>query len=565
MKRILFLFLLLSLTVAGLRAQQEERAAQQILEQRGEVYFSFIPKPFNSLEQISGIISIDRINADGRVYAYANAREFNRFQGLKLSWRLEQETLLPLQGLMAPSMAAFMQSWNIYPTYDQYDSLMHKLATDYPSICRYHEIGNTPGGHKIMLLQLGDNVAQHEKEPRLLYTSSMHGDELTGYVLMLRLAHYLLSNYGQDARVDSLMNNVEIWINPLANPDGAYYTADSTVISAKRYNYNFVDLNRNYPDPYAGQHPYGNSWQPETQYFMALADSLEFNVSANFHGGAEVMNYPWDCWSKLPADVDWWLYVCRQYADSAQANGPQNYFTVPSGTGVINGYQWYPIFGGRQDFMNYFQHCREVTVELSGAKMPAVNDLPIFWNANFVSLMNYMEQARYGLRGVITDSISGKPLKARVFITGHDQDSSHVWSRQSGGDYYRYLDSGFYDITYWAPHYKAKTISNVHIQRDSSTVVNVALAKDYTAMGELPQFDFLLYPNPVQDVLFIHSAKEVQYARLYSLEGRELKQWNLNSAKEFQLKAGDFPAGIYFLELISREGERAVRRIVLHE
>jgi hypothetical protein len=460
-----------------------------------------------------------------------------------------------------------MQSWDSYPTYSQYDSLMHKLAADYPAICRYHEIGTTPGGHKIMLLQLGDQVGQHEKEPRLLYTSSMHGNELTGYVLMLRLVNYLVSNYGQDARVDSLMNNVELWINPLANPDGAYFTADSSISNAKRYNYNFVDLNRNYPDPYAGLHPDGNSWQSETQYFMALADSLQFNMSANFHGGAEVMNYPWDCWSKLPADADWWLYVCHQYADSAQANGPQNYFKGPSGangSGVINGYQWYPIFGGRQDFMNYFRHCRELTIELSLAKIPAGSDLPLFWNANFASLMNYMEQARYGLRGVITDSVSGKPLKGRVLISGHDKDSSHVWSRQSAGDYYRYLDSGRYDVTFWAPHYKAKTISNVCIQRDSTTVLNVALAKDYTALDVPEQFDFRLSPNPVREVLYIQSAVELQYVRLYNLEGRELKSWNINSEKDIQIKIYDFPAGIYFVELISREGERLVRKIILY-
>jgi len=50
-----------------------------------------------------------------------------------------------------------------------------------------------------------------------MYTSSMHGDELTGYVLMLRLIDSLLSTYGTNPRVTNLVNNFEIWINPLAN------------------------------------------------------------------------------------------------------------------------------------------------------------------------------------------------------------------------------------------------------------------------------------------------------------------------------------------------------------
>ena len=38
-----------------------------------------------------------------------------------------------------------------------------------------------------MIVQISDNVGKKENEPSFLYTSSMHGDELAGYVLMLRL------------------------------------------------------------------------------------------------------------------------------------------------------------------------------------------------------------------------------------------------------------------------------------------------------------------------------------------------------------------------------------------
>ena len=52
---------------------------------------------------------------------------------------------------------------------------------------------------------------------------------------MLRLADYLLKNYQTKHRVRNLVDNLEIWINPLANPDGTYRTGN-IITSPTRYN-----------------------------------------------------------------------------------------------------------------------------------------------------------------------------------------------------------------------------------------------------------------------------------------------------------------------------------------
>lgn len=87
---------------------------------------------------------------------------------------------------------------------------------------------------------------------------------------------------------------------------------------------------------------------------MSLADNYFFNLSANFHGGAEVVNYPWDTWSRLHTDNTWWIFVSRQYADTAHAHSPTGYM-AGFNNGITNGYAWYRITGGRQDYMTYFQ------------------------------------------------------------------------------------------------------------------------------------------------------------------------------------------------------------------
>jgi len=234
-----------------------------------------------------------------------------------------------------------------------------------------------------------------------------------------------------------------------------------------------VDLNRNYPDPQDGPHPDGNSWQDETLMFMGLSDSIDFNLSSNLHTGAVVANYPWDTWIQLTADDNWWQHICNEYADTCQYYGSSNYFTGFD-DGIVNGYDWYEVDGGRQDYMNYFKHCREFTLELSNDKTPNPLDLPYYWNANKNSFYNFMEQSLYGLRGIITDSITGLPLKAKVEIIGHDEDSSHVFSSLQIGNYHRYIYQGSYQFTFSKSGYHTKTI-NASIINNNFTVQDVQL------------------------------------------------------------------------------------------
>ena len=85
-----------------------------------------------------------------------------------------------------------------------------------------------------------------------------------------------------------------------------------------------------------------------------------------------------------------------------------------------------------------------------------------------------MEQSLYGLRGIITDSITGIPIKAKVEILGHDVDSSHVYSNLPIGNYHRYLIQANYDVTFSKNGYHSKTI-NTTILNNNTTIQNVQL------------------------------------------------------------------------------------------
>ena len=447
---------------------------ENIFGDKTELYFSFDFKSKSKMDMVSKLISIDHKSSKEKIYAYANKTEFSEFLKLEIDYKIEEEAIYK------PNNST-RSTWDYYPSYAEYESMMQTFADSFPSICQLHNLGTLSSGHKILAVQISDNVGLDENEPSFLYTSSMHGNELTGYVLMLRLIDEILNGYGTNSTYTYLVDEVDIWINPLANPDGAYASGNNSVSGATRNNANSVDLNRNYPDIIDGPNPDGNSWQEETVIFLDLADSVHFNLSCNLHTGAEVFNYPWDRWSNLAADDDWWQYVSAQYADSAQDNSSNGYFNDLN-NGITNGWDWYEINGGRQDFMNYFKFCREATLELSSNKIPPGSFLPYYWNANAPSLLNYIKQSTYGLRGIITDSLTGTPLEAKVEIIGFDVDSSHVYSDLPIGNYHRYLIQGNYQVTFSKSGYNSKTV-DVAINDGLPTYLDVQLSNSNNSVG----------------------------------------------------------------------------------
>ena len=376
-KKILSFCLFALMGMSGV-AQSDQAMVDNLFQKKVEVYLSFDLPSEATLKDINEFLSLDHNPVrEGRVYAYANRQTFAKFLTYGLNY-----TILPSPGELfkpdmrdesAGEMLPCNETWDAYPTYDDYLTLMYAYPAFFPDICALEYIGFSKDGREILALRISDNVHEEEDEPEVFYTSTMHGDETAGFPLMLRLIDHLLCNYNSDPDLTYLVNNIDIYINPLANPDGTYTDDNSTVAGATRANANGYDLNRNYPDPEDGPNPDGGPYQAETEAFMEYEAAHDFVLSANFHGGAEVFNYPWDTWTEDPADLSWWQCVGTDYATSCQDNSPSGYFMLFGG--VTNGFDWYEVDGGRQDYMNYYHRCRESTIELSDIKLLPGNQL----------------------------------------------------------------------------------------------------------------------------------------------------------------------------------------------
>ncbi len=302
----------------------------------------------------------------------------------------EADTQAPKVVNMATTLDE-MDSWDRYPTYEVYVAMMERFADDYPTLCRLDTIGTSVQGRLILSLAItgtGDTTGR----PEFFYSSTMHGDEVTGFYLMLRLCDTLLGSYGSSADITSLLNRSRIYINPLANPDGTYHAGNHTVAGAMRYNANYVDLNRNYPDPF-GTDPL-DPLQVENEVMINYVQNHHFLLSANLHGGSEVMNYPWDSYTSyelLNEHADWWKAVCKRFVDTCRRYDSQRFYDV-NHSGYINGGDWYVIRNGRQDYFNYYCGLRELTMELSTAKTLSSDRLPHYWYCQSHALINYIKE-----------------------------------------------------------------------------------------------------------------------------------------------------------------------------
>jgi murein tripeptide amidase MpaA len=545
-----------------------EKNADYYLNSRDEVYFKF-PAGGQNINLLTRIISIDNLK-DDTVYAYANRKEFERFSELNIPIMV----LIP-PGLQKPVKMSLtakdMKDWNSYPSYGAYLDLMSNFASNYPALCQIYEIDTSLQGRKLLFAKISDNVTQKEAEPEFMFTSSIHGDELTGYILCLHLIDYLLSNYGTDPLVTRLIDSVEIWINPLANPDGTYFGGNDNITGARRENANGADLNRNFPDPDTTDgpdpdHPDGEAWQPETQAMMNFIQAHDFVFSANYHGGSEVMNYPWDTWFKRHPDDTWFQNVSLNYADTAKKYGGQAYFSDPSPNGITDGYDWYTIAGGRQDYMTYFGHGREITIEVSGIKIPDTTELPVYWDYNRSAMLHYIENCLYGIRGIITDSVTHEPLHARVEIIGHDADSSHIYSDLANGNYHRMIAPGTWNLKFSATGYKDKIIEDVVVNNYTSQVwLNVALAVKDSGPVNLHEQNAGIFQCRIDQnlTLLIDLPEEGKMdISVFDLNGKVMYHNNTfrtSGRSAIQLPYNDLTHGIYFCRINFKGSTQTVK------
>lgn len=103
---------------------------------------------------------------------------------------------------------------------------------------------------------------------------------------------------------------------------------------------------------------------------------------------------------------------------------------------------WSPVKGGAQD-MNYWKYgCMECTMEVSCCKYPPASSLEQYWKDNSASLVEYLNQANTGIRGIIKFQNGNTGVNLTVSFDSREP----YFKTSSDGEYYRILLPGSYKL-----------------------------------------------------------------------------------------------------------------------
>ena len=569
MKRVfLFLFLIFFVFVG---ITQNNHDLKRVVEQWPGVFLNVTVNSKKEVQDLMNHFSIERgdVTRNGDQYyvkIWMTKVYVDLFIEKEILYTIDSSSLSISEPKPALTMATTvdqMGSWNRYPTYSVYLQMMNNFQTNFPELCEIDTIlANTTLNHKILAARISTTLGTSQNKPAFLYSSSMHGDEICGYVLMLRLIDYILNNQS-DTLVKRILDHVDLYICPLENPDGTFPISNTTVSGSVRSNAAGYDLNRSYP--IVGYSTQPNVSISEITSMLQFIEEKKIMMAANFHGGAELYNYAWDSYTSSQLehpDRDWWIQIGNQFLDTIRMYAPSTYFDDEGG--VTNGGDWYVVTGSKLDCLNYYHQCRDVTIEISLQKQTNSTNLPNYWNYLNRSLLDYIYQSSLGISGLITDSLTQDPIEALVFISSHDNNQSCVYSFLPSGKYYRPIQTGSYNVTFSSPGYRSKTLF-VTVQNGDRVIQDVSLVPNNYGISET-DFDanISIYPNPSKDYLKIDFSKLSEMEKrisFISMKGDILKT-EITSESVTIIDLKNFSSGIYFVR-IEIKGEVILKKVVV--
>jgi hypothetical protein len=235
------------------------------------------------------------------------------------------------------------RDFGYYLTYYEMQDTLLALATAYPGICTTFSLGLTSQGRSIWCLKISDHAGTTEDEPACFFNGATHAREPLSTQCCVAFAARLLSEYGRDSVSTWLVDNREIYVVPVMNPDGYVYNSDSGgAVSNWRKNRRSpappdvgVDLNRNYgykwgydnwgsshrpqDETYRGPAPFS---EPETQAIRDFLATCKPHTGMDLHTYGQYNMYPWAYGNVRPPDQA----MLEEVVDTFQSN---NHYPLP--------------------------------------------------------------------------------------------------------------------------------------------------------------------------------------------------------------------------------------------
>jgi len=390
------------------------------------------------IKDISTAKILEDLKLNGDYYAdhailFVTPKEADMLQSVGLNYQINISDL-------SHHYHDFWEMKTDYHTYQEIVDLADSLVANFPDICMKKIYGTSLQGRELAALKISDNVGTDENEAEVFFDAGIHGDEIGGPENVIRFARDLCRKYEDDPLVTDLVNTREIWIYYMVNPDGRE--------NMSRYNANGVDCNRDYGymwDSWGGST--GAFSQIETKSLRNCSFENQFVVHTSYHSGTEYISCPWSYRSSTPHDAAQNLQLAGVYSD---VSGYANLEYGQGNTGM------YAINGSTKDGNYGTAGSITWSMEISYQKQPPASKIMQYYNWNYPSMLAMIEYAGYGLEGVVTDAITGAPVRANIFVNDYMQ----TYSDSTAGDFHKYVLPGKYSIKVVANGYESQVSSD---------------------------------------------------------------------------------------------------------
>jgi hypothetical protein len=227
-----------------------------------------------------------------------------------------------------------------YHTYEEMLQVLNTVADRYPDITRLYNIGESwetihKGAERyIWAMKISDEPdTEDDTEPDVFFVGVHHAREVITVEIPLYYINYMTENYGSDPEVTYMVDNREIWLVPMMNPDGHYCVQNENSMWRKNMNRNGspfsffwgVDPNRNYSykwgyddagsspfkfmETYRGTAPLS---EPENQVIADFFEAHDFTISLSFHSYGELFLFPWSYDNLNTVDHDAFCEIGRE-------------------------------------------------------------------------------------------------------------------------------------------------------------------------------------------------------------------------------------------------------------
>jgi hypothetical protein len=371
---------------------------------------------------------------EGYVDVIASAEELAGLQDL--GYRLEVIAEDAYAGI-----AALPPDLGLYHTYQEMLDELKQREAKYPDICKLYDVGDTWEKREMWVLKVSDNPTQSEAEPRLFVVGNHHARELMTVEIPLWFVKVLLEGYATSKDIKYYVDNYEIYVMPMANPDGHVYVENHSEGNPsywwrknRRYNYEGcygVDPNRNYsykwgydnrgssPTPssstYRGPAAFS---EPETTAIRNLMKSVNFKFALDYHSYGEyiLIPYGYDTVERAPnPERDYFLEI---------GNGMNTRLRGRYGVGTPLETIHYPVNGGSIDYhygeteekKKIYGWCFEVNTSSEGGFCPPDNLIEPTCKEHegvFLWLLDYMRK----FVGVELASFDGRARDGRAVLS----------------------------------------------------------------------------------------------------------------------------------------------------